>query len=385
MSLPAAVIAGAGDQVKFSMKIYNFLWIAVFCTACHGTKEMGDSGSLLLRGDTVIINAPEVYLPKLKIDTVRLRMYEPRVTCSGIVRAISNNYAEIASPFAGRITKSYVRLGQHVRVDDPIFEISSPSYFEAGKAFFQTKQEMQLAEKNLRRQKDLLSNGVGIEKEEEEAEVAFDLASRDYENSVASLKVFRVKPEELVLGQPLVVRAPINGEIVDDKIVLGQYLREDAGPVVIVAELSRIWVVGQLKEKDLGSLSLSDEVTVRCTGLPDITSKGRIYYISELLDEETRSVQVFIECKNENRTMKPGMYVSAEFSLDNNPSVIIPSSAVYQGESSSFVFIGVSPALYVRRNIEFSRNDDGTVLVRSGLTPGEKYVSEGGYLLLEAR
>jgi cobalt-zinc-cadmium efflux system membrane fusion protein len=367
------------------MRINIFLWFAVCCTACQGTKEMGEPRGLLLRGDTVIVADRDVYLPKLRFDTVRLQLYTPRVTCSGIVRAISNNYAEIASPFAGRITRSYVRLGQHVKVDDPIFEISSPSYFEAGKAYFQTKQEMQLAEKNLRRQKDLLSNGVGIEKEVEEAEAAYDLACRDFENSVASLKVFRVKPEELVLGQPLIVGAPIKGEIVEDKIVLGQYLREDAEPVVIVAELSKIWVVGQLKEKDIRSVRLSDEVTIRCTGLPDVTIKGRIYYISELLDEETRSVQVFIECENENRIMKPGMYVSAEFLLSNTPSVIIPSSAVYQGEKSSFVFTEASPGAYVKRNIEFTRNDEGTVLVRSGLASGEKIVTEGGFLLLEAR
>ncbi|MBK7710626.1 MAG: efflux RND transporter periplasmic adaptor subunit [Bacteroidales bacterium] len=228
---------------------------------------------------------------------------------------MSNNYAEVASPFAGRIIKSYVRLGQHVKVDDPIFEISSPSYFEAGKAYFHTRQEMQLAEKNLRRQKDLFINGVGIEKEVEEADAAYDLASRDFENSVASLSVFRVKPEELVLGQPLIIRSPIAGEIVENNLVLGQYLREDAEPVVIVAELSKVWVVGQLKEKDIESIHESDEVEIRLTGIPEIPIKGKVYFISELLDEETRSVQVFIECANENRLMKQECMSQLNFQL----------------------------------------------------------------------
>jgi membrane fusion protein, heavy metal efflux system len=367
------------------MKRIYYLWLVMLVSACHGSKERSEVQSLLLRGDSVIINDRDIYLPRIKIDTVKLQSYEAAINSSGIVRAISNNYAEIASPFAGRITRSYVRLGQRVKVDDPIFEISSPSYFEAGKTYFHTKQEMQLAEKNLRRQKDLFANGVGIEKEVEEADAVYDLASRDFENSVASLKVFRVKPEELVLGQPLIVRSPIDGEIVRNNIVLGQYLREDAEPVVIVAELSKVWVVGQIKEKDIKSIKGSDEVEIRLTGIPEIPIRGSIYYISELLDEETRSVQVFIECDNENRLMKPGMYVSAEFSTHNNLAVIIPTSAVYQAEGNGFVFVQVAPAVFVRRPIEYSESREGTVLVHSGLNPGDRIVTDGGILLLEAR
>jgi membrane fusion protein, heavy metal efflux system len=367
------------------MKMYLLSGIAVLLTACQGVAEKSEPHGIIIRGDTVEIVDRSVYRGKLQIDTATVRSYKMRITSSGIVRAISNNYAEVASPFAGRITRSFVRLGQHVKVDDPIFEISSPSYFEAGKSYFQTRQEMQLAEKNLHRQKDLFNNGVGIEKEVEEADVAYDMAVRDFENSVASLRVFRVKPEELVLGEPLIVRSPINGEIVENNIVLGQYLKEDADPVVIVAELSKVWVVGLLKEKDIILIKESDEVEIRLTGIPDIPIKGKVYFISELLDEETRSVQVFIECDNDNRIMKPGMYVSAEFSAENNLSIIIPSSAIFQQESNSFVFVQVDSGLFVKRPTDISAGSDGLSIVRSGLNQGDRIVVNGGLLLLESR
>jgi membrane fusion protein, heavy metal efflux system len=367
------------------MKKYIPMFMALLLMACHNTNENNELIRTTLRGDTVIINDRSIFLEKLRIETVLDRSFKMNLTISGIVRAIPNDYAEIASPFAGRITKSYVRLGQLVKIDDPIFEISSPSYYEAGKTYYQTRQEMQLAEKNLRRKKDLFANGVGIEKEVEEAEVAFDLASKEFENSVASLKVFRVKPEELVLGQPLIVRSPINGEIVENNIVLGQYLREDAKPVAIVAELSKIWVVGQLKEKDINSIRESDSVVIRLTGLPDIRINGRVYYISELLDEETRSVQVFIECLNSNRVMKPGMYVSAEFSRSNDHSILIPSSSVFQAEDNSYVFIQADSDMFVKRRIDIKAPADGSLIVKSGLKPGDRIVTKGGILLSEAR
>ncbi|MCD6354382.1 MAG: hypothetical protein J7L95_02430 [Prolixibacteraceae bacterium] len=62
-----------------------------------------------------------------------------------------------------------------------MFEISSPSFYEAGKAYYQAKQEMELADKNLKRQNDLLKNGVGVQKDKEEAVVNFQLYKHDVE------------------------------------------------------------------------------------------------------------------------------------------------------------------------------------------------------------
>ena len=121
----------------------------------------------------------------------------------------------------------------------PVFEISSPSFFETGKGYYQAKQEVwSCALKSLKkREKDLLQSKVGVQKELEEAEVNYELKKKDYENAVAALKVFQIEPEDLVLGQPLIVRSPIAGEIVTDRIVIGQYIKEDAEPVAVIANL----------------------------------------------------------------------------------------------------------------------------------------------------
>lgn len=371
--------------IKYKMKKIILAGIVVLSAACQNIIEHQGANSYTLLGDTILIDDKSTLLRKLRIDTIKPEPYRTKLLISGIVRAIPNNYAEVASPFAGRITKSFVRLGQRVNVDSPIFEISSPSFFEAGKAYYQSKQEMQLAEKNLKRQKDLFDNGVGIQKDVEEAEVTFELAKRDFENCVASLSVYHVKSDELILGQPLIVRSPIQGEIVDNKIVLGQYLKEDAEPVAIVAELSKVWVAGQLKEKDIKSVHKSDEVEISLTGIPDIHFSGKVYHISEILDEETRSVQVFIECDNKDRNMKPGMYVTAQFSDSTGFSILIPVSSVLQMEDSCFVFLQVSRNKYIRRPVIIAGTDTSLAIIKSGLKAGDKIISQGGSLLLEAR
>ncbi len=368
-----------------NISVYIFISATIFIAACNSSGKAKKLPAYSYNNDTIQLLDRNLYKDKIIIDTVTSVLYRTRLSISGIVKSIPNSYAEIASPFSGRIVRSFVRLGQKVEINSPVFEISSPAFFEAGKAYYQTKQEMQLAEKNLLRQKDLYSNGVGVKKELEEAEVMYELTRRDYENAASSLGVFHVKPEEMVPGQPLIVRSPIKGEIVENNIVIGQYLKDDADPVAIVAELSKVWVAGQLKEKDLKSLHESDEVEIIPTGMPEMRLNGKVYHISEMLDEETRSVKVFIECENKDRSLKPGMYVTAEFSEGSNRSILIPSTAVFQEAESNYVFLNTGNDKLVRHMVGIEGSDREKLIVRSGLSDGDVIVINGGSLLLGAK
>ena len=369
----------------FTMKHFLlFFGIALLVSCRNINKEDTGSNTESLPDSILTVSNPGLE-SKIKVIRIIPEPYCKKIITSGVVKAIPNNYAAIASPFSGRITRSFVCLGQKVDVGSPVFEISSPVFFEAGKAFYQAKQEMLLAEKNLKRQQDLLKNGVGTQKDLDEAEVNFELTKRDYENSIASLKVYHVNSDELVLGQPLIVRSPISGEIVENNIVIGQYLREDADPVAIVAELSSIWVIGQLKEKDITLVHESDEAEIRLTGMADTPIKGTVFHIGEILDEDTRSVQVYVLSKNNDRVMKPGMFVTTTFSESPENVIMIPSGSLFQAEQSSFVFLRLSNNKYLRRTVDASSADSNRVIIRSGLNAGDEIVTEGGILLTDLK
>lgn len=351
--------------------------------ACGKKKDKSPPELFSLAGDTIFIPENSSVLSKLKTEKIDPEPFRLEIFTFGIVKAIPNKYAEIAAPFSGRITKSFVKLGQHVQVDGPVFEISSPSFYEASKLYYQAKQEMQLAKKNLKRQQDLYKNGVGIQKDLEEAEVNYELKKRDYENSIASLKVYKVNPDHLVLGQPLIVRSPIAGNVVENNIVIGQYLKEDADPVAIVAELDKVWIVGQVKEKDIHSIHKSEEVEISAPPLGNRIIRGTIYHISDMLDEKTRSVQVYITCDNPGHLLKPGMYVSVKFIEQPRENIIIPSSSVFQKENGNYVFVKKGRKQYVKRDVNVRGIDEERMLVESGLSAGEHIVTKGGYFLLE--
>lgn len=358
---------------------------AMVLCSCNHKQDEEVAIAVTLHGDTIQIGDKSPVLSRLKTDVVKKEPYRLEFTTSGVVKAIPSNYAEIASPFAGRISKSFVRLGQKVIPGSPVFEISSPDFFETGKAYYQAKQEMELALKSLKREKDLLQNKVGVQKELEEAEVNYELKKKDYENAVAALKVFQIEPDELVLGQPLIVRSPIAGEIVTDRIVIGQYIKEDAEPVAVIANLSKVWVAAHVKEKDMGMIQALDSVEVRLLAMPDQPFSGKIYHVSEMLDEDTRSVEVLIECDNSSRLMKPAMYGTVKLCDHSTEVIRIPTSAILQEEESAYVLLALGTNCYRKQKVSTSVTEDGKTVILSGLTPGDTIVSTGAFYLLDAR
>lgn len=353
--------------------------------ACKNKSSQDETANFLVENNTIILTENSNIKNRIKVEEVTVEDFRLELTTAGTVRSIPNNYAEIAAPFAGRVLKSYVRLGQRVSPGSPIFDISSPDYFAAQKEYFDAKSEFKLAEQNLKRQQDLLKNGVGVQRDLEQAETEYETKKSALENASAALKIFNIDPEKTVLGKPLTVTSPIDGEIVDNKIVIGQYLKEDADPIAIVAELSKVWIAGQVKEKDIRFIHQLDEVQIKIAALPDKIIKGKVYHVNELVDEETRSVEVLIECDNKERNLKPGMYVTVQFIDTPEPAILIPSKAVLQMDDNQFVFVQVGPNRYEKRKIETEGTSNGKVVVKSGLRSGDVIVIEGGIYLLEAK
>ena len=352
----------------------------------HRNRFRGGHGpvepvNIYFSGDTVFVPAGAVVNSKIKLHTVNLQDYKARLNTTGVVKPISGHLAEIATPFDGRVVKSFVRLGQKVNSGAPLFEVSSSEYLETVKGFFQARREKEMAEKNYLRKKDLLETGVGSRKEFDEAKLELDLAEKECEKTLAILNIYNLKPEEADLLQPLIVRSPISGEIVRNDITVGQYIRTDSDPIITVADLDRIWVIARVKEKDLGAISARDQVEICTECLPESPVKGKVDYIGNIMNEQTRSVDVYIECENKNQALKSGMFVTVRFFHKIENAMIIPASSVLQDYDKSILYIKAGPDIYLKKRVEVTSIADSKLIVLSGIEPDNIIVSDGGIYL----
>jgi len=358
---------------------------SIFLTACKNAKTTDEQENFTLSGDTVLISPNSNIAKKIRTIKIEEEDFQREMTTAGTVKAIPNLYAEIAPPFSGRVTKVYLRLGMKTEPGTPLFEMVSPEFTDAQKLFFQAKSELENAKLTLKRQRDLKAAGVGAERDLEEAETNYQVKEKEYLNAVASLKIFGVNVDNLVLGQPLVITSPIHGIVIDNEVVNGHYIRADDPPHAKVAELSKVWVTGMVKEKDIRFIHELDAAEIMVAAYPGRKIIGKVYHVDEIVDEETRSVRVLVECENADHSLKPGMYVTVKFIDTPEKTILIPSKAVLQFNDKSFVFVQAKEGQYLRRFVETGVTVNDRIQIISGLNPGEVIISEGAFYLLEAK
>lgn len=277
-------------------------------------------------------------------------------------------------------------MGQDVQKGSPIFEIKSSEYFSAQQEYFSAQQELKQAEMNLKRQKDLYNHAVGVKRELEEAETDYKLKKIATDQTAASLKVFN-SSSRVGMGQSLIVRSPISGRVVSSDLVVGQFIKEDHEALVTVAELSKVWISAQVKEHNLGFLEELKHITFTVDAFPSKIFEGKVINIGQLLNEETRSVDVLIETNNNQFVLKPGMYVNVKLDSLDKEEIILPAKAVFQEKENQYVFVKIGDRKYRKAKVKAigtSENND-FVRVTDGLKVGERVVIEGGIFLMGAK
>lgn len=360
--------------------------VFVLINSCKKNNDESNEPEFKLSKNVIELNDNSVIEKKLKVENIKPQYTESELKVNGTVKVIPDLFAQIASPYTGRITKSFVTLGQCVKKGDPVFEVNSSEYFSVQQDFFSAQQELKQAEINLNRQKDLFTHAVGIQKELEEAETDYKLKIIAVNQANAALKVFN-PTSNIKLGQSLIIRSPISGKIVNQNIIIGQYLKEDHEPIVTVAELSKVWVSAQIKENDLFFLNELKNVNFSINSFPTKIFDGKIINIGQLLNEETRSVDVIIETMNNNSILKPGMFVNATLNSIGKNEIIIPVKAIFQENEHQYVFVKTGKNTYQKTKVltaNYSKNNLFSYIL-SGIKAGDNVVTEGGIYLMSAK
>jgi len=369
--------------------MYKSIWAFLclpFMVACGNNKDTNEITDVIIEGDTIVVMENSPILEQIKVQKADLQDFSAEFRTVGTVRPVSGKLAEIAPPFAGRIVKSYIKLGQKVVAGSPIFELSSSEFHEAVKSYFAAQSANEVAQKNYNRQKELAANGVAPQKELEQVQSEANIARQELEQAEACLRIFNIDVEtwhtaSLQVGQPLHVISPISGEVVKSNITIGSYVKEDSEPLAVIADLSKIWVTALVKEKYFGTIKQGDRVEVFTDALPNKIIWGTIYYIGEILDEETRSLEVIVECNNTDRELKLGMFCETHFLSSPIKAVILPATAIMQEQDSDFVFVEIAKGKFVLRKVETESIKKGNVRIISGIDEGENVVVEGGILI----
>jgi len=155
----------------------------------------------------------------------------------------------------------------------------------------------------------------------------------------------------------------------------------------VVADLSTLWVVGNVSEKDISYVHSAtavpnQPVEVHVTAYPDEVFQGTVSYVGDVLDIDTRTMQVRLTLPNPTGRLKPEMFATIRVLSEPAPDVlVVPEAAVQHDRNRSFVFVQQETGVFEARTIKLGDKNGTFAEVLDGVREGEPVVREGAFIL----
>jgi Cu(I)/Ag(I) efflux system membrane fusion protein len=176
--------------------------------------------------------------------------------------------------------------------------------------------------------------------------------------------------------------SPTSGTILEKKVIDGQRVMP-GDELYRIADLSTVWVIAEVAERDIGSIALDTSATVTLRAFPSQPIEGRVTFVYPDLKAETRTARVRIELPNLDGRLKPDMYADAVFHAGAGaaPVPAVPDSSVIDSGTRQLVLVAKGEGRFEPRVIKTGRHGDGYVEVLEGVKEGEEVVTSATFLI----
>lgn len=324
-------------------------------------------------GDAFRVQRPQLF----PLAVVETRPLPTVLTLPGIVVPDVNRTVHVYSLAAGRVMEVKTELGRYVEKGQPLLLIHSPDLSAEINVYLKAQADEQLSHEALVRAQELYSHGAISLKDLQQADDAEHKSQADLTTATQQLRILGADLHHL---SPLIeVKAPISGTIVEQNISPGEAVKSvDNSPALFtIADLSRVWVLSNVYENDLGKVHLDDLAEVRFNAYPDRVFRGQVDNISRVLDPSTRTAAVRIVLDNPRGMLRPQMFATVKIVSRKLVSrMVVPSSSLFQLHDQYWVFVPTGPGLFERRQVQAGITAPGGYQeILSGLEPGEKVVA----------
>ena len=357
-------------------------------SSCDGSKSNAAAHSRGANNSDAaeLFTIPQDQMSHVQVLTVQPTTLNRSLRLTGAVAYNGFRTTPVITQVSGPVSRVVVAPGQKVAQGTPMLYVASPDYSQLRTNYLKAKDAYALAEKAYARAQDLYQHQAIAEQNLEQAHSAEVQAGGDLVAAQAALKVMGVSdPDALVQAPPsfeVPVKAPIAGVVVEQDVAAGQLLQTGATQCFMVSDVSTVWVLVNIYQKDLPYVRVGDQVAIQTDTYPE-TFHGRIAYVAASLDPATRTLQARIETNNPGEKLKKDMYVVATVSAGTiSNAIALPDSAVLRdNENQPFVYAAASANRFGRRSVTLGDSMNGQTQITSGLNAGDRVIGNGSLFL----
>ena len=327
----------------------------------------------------------------LRTAAVEKRPVGGEIKTTAVIEPDKTRIAHVSPRIPGRVSAVNAFLGDKVTKGEVLAELDSIELGQAKAEYLKAKADLEVARANYSREERLYGREITSEKEFLDAKGEFLRAEAALNTSRETLRLLGLSEADLKAiswterkSPPSLfpLKAPFDGTIIEQHTVLGELVAPENNAYTI-ADLTHLWIQLDVYEKDLRHVGKNKTVDVMVDAYPGEKFTGEVTYVSDVLDESTRTARARVEIGNEDGRLKPGMFASALISIpgEGGEALTVPSSAVQQVRGKPTVFVRDGEGVFEAREITAGRDSGEYVEVLSGVSSGDEVVTEGGFYL----
>ncbi len=328
---------------------------------------------------------------KIQVEKIMPTEFRRTVTTTGTVVFDADQATQVVAAISGPVSRLLVPLGAHVSAGEPLAEVASSDFAGAVASFRKAEAQARNARHVADLNAKLFQNDAIARRDMEQSETDAVAAESDRDAALLQLRALGLDDAAIAdirANRPLahgagIIRAPIEGTLVERLITPGQLLQAGATPCFTVADLSRMWIMANVFDSDLPFVGEGDPAVVSVPG-GSVTVPGKVDYVSALVDPGSRAVDVRIVARNPEGVLRKDLYVRVAIQSHRvSEGLLVPVSAVLRDdENLPFVYVQTAGGSgYLRRRVAIGARVDDHEEVTSGLKAGEQIVVEGGLFM----
>ena len=326
-----------------------------------------------------------------QIEAARMAEVSVIQKVAGRIEANEQRTMRIGSSVTGRITQVLAEVGDRVKAGQPLARLSSPELTSAQLSFLRALSATKLAERSVERAQQLVTADVIGNAELQRREVELSVARAELRAATDQLRLIGLTDNMIQrlrdtggLASEVAITASRTGVVVERKVSQGQ-VAQPGDPLFTIADLSNVWVVGALPEQDANSVQLNQQVEVEVPALGAQKLKGRIVFISDTVQPDTRTVPIRTAVDNPRFELKPQMLATLHLNGTYVKQLAIPAAAVVRENDRDYVFVKVGENRYRMTEVQLDPAAGELRPVRKGIDEGTPIVVDGSFHLNSQR
>jgi cobalt-zinc-cadmium efflux system membrane fusion protein len=384
-------------KTKATLRVTFLTVMASLLAGCAGVqneKQPAQSEAGYERSHVVTLTNTSIQEIGLTLSVADIQPIAGNMTVPSKLLPNQDFEAQVGSLVQGRVQKVLANVGDAVREGQELMYIEGLEVGEIKSNFINAKAHVKYAEANYQRQKTLLEQKVGSQK-------AFLEVQAEYEKSLAEFNAEDKRIHSIGLTDDdvldyveysalektghssgvLPIKTPIAGTVVERNVVIGQHV--DASTTAFrIVNTSTLWADGQVYEKDVPKFTGTPDVTLSVTAYPGEQFRGKVIYISPVVDERTRTITIRASIPNRGGRLKPQMFGELHIPIGGTTrGLIIPTESVLTDTGEKYVFVATSDTTFERRDVSIGPAFDSMVEVKDGVKQGERVVTKGSFQL----